>query len=127
MPDPEKPVPGKDLPEPFPDGPKPVDEPEPDGLPDEVPRPNPDETREPPLQTMATPPRPVPPDPQPPMPPGPRPEPGPDPSPIPQAIGANYFSRRLGMTKEESGAVDQTERGELISNFRQVHVQTRFA
>jgi len=60
MPDPKKPVPGKDLPRPLPDGSKPIDEPEPDRLPDEIPRPNPDETREPPLQTMSTPPRPVP-------------------------------------------------------------------
>ncbi len=48
MPDPKKPNPDRDLPNPPPNGPRSIEEPEPDVLPDELPVPNPDERREPP-------------------------------------------------------------------------------
>jgi len=81
MPDPRKSNPDPDVP-PIPGRErKPIDEPDPDRLPDEEPNPNPDEGKKPPVQGTANPPRPIP-DPQPPMPPGPMPDPG-DPAPIP--------------------------------------------
>jgi len=49
-----QPQPGDDQPRPVPGKDIPIQEPEPDRLPDEEPNPNPDENREPPIQAPST-------------------------------------------------------------------------
>lgn len=49
-----QPRPGDDQPRPVPGKDIPIQEPEPDRLPDEEPNPNPDENREPPMQTLSS-------------------------------------------------------------------------
>ncbi|CAM5543600.1 hypothetical protein MAUB1S_09080 [Mycolicibacterium aubagnense] len=51
---PNVPEPAQPEPPPAPNETPPIKEPEPDRLPDEVPRPNPDETRDPPQHATAT-------------------------------------------------------------------------